>query len=83
MFIKDQIYKQVSQNKLHFFVLSLVAQSIQGPGYGLDDWVSIHGRDNYSAFPFRHRIQTGSRAHLASYTMDTGDIYPGGKAAKA
>jgi hypothetical protein len=31
--------------------------------------------------PLRHRVQTGSGAHTASYTMGTGDSFSGGKAA--
>jgi hypothetical protein len=33
--------------------------------------------------PLHHRVQTGSGAHSASYPMDTGDVFPGGKAAGA
>jgi len=29
----------------------------------------------YEIFPLRHRFQTSSGAHPASYTMDTGDSY--------
>jgi hypothetical protein len=32
-------------------------------------------------FSLRHRVQTGSWAHPASYTMITGGYFPGGKAA--
>jgi hypothetical protein len=51
-------------------------------GYGLDD------RDSRVRFPvgagnftLHHRVQNGSGAHPASYPMDTGDSFPGGKAA--
>jgi hypothetical protein len=51
--------------------------------YGLDDRSSIPGRGNVGIFSFRHRIQTDSEAHPASYPMGTGDSYPGTKAAGA
>jgi len=31
-------------------------------------------------FSLRNRVQTGTGAHPASYPMDTGGSYPGGKA---
>jgi hypothetical protein len=34
-------------------------------------------------FSLRRRVQTGSEAHPASYPMDTGGYFPGGKAAGA
>jgi len=34
-------------------------------------------------FSTRYRVQTGSEAHPASYTMDTRGSFPGGKAAGA
>jgi hypothetical protein len=51
-------------------------------GYGLDDrgsWVRFPaGAGNFS---LHHRIQNGSGAHPASYTMGTRGSFPGGKAA--
>jgi hypothetical protein len=51
-------------------------------GYGLDD------RDSRVRFPagagnfyLHHRVQNGSGAHLASYSMGTRRSFPGGKAA--
>jgi hypothetical protein len=38
------------------------------------------GAGNFSP---HHRIQTGSGAHPASYVMDSGSSFPGGKAAGA
>jgi hypothetical protein len=50
-------------------------------GYGLDDqrvwvWFPTWARD----FSFLHNVQTGSGAHLSSYTKGTGDCFWGGKA---
>jgi hypothetical protein len=50
--------------------------------YGLDDqgvWVPA-GAGNFSP---HHCIQTGSRAHPASYPMGTRGSFPGGKVAGA
>jgi hypothetical protein len=54
-------------------------------GYGSDDRGSGFrfpggGVENFS---FLHRVQTDSRAHQASYPMDKGGSFPGGKAAAA
>jgi hypothetical protein len=53
-------------------------------GYGLDD------RGSRVRFPagagnsfLNHSVQNGSRAHPASYPMDTKGSFPGGKAAGA
>jgi hypothetical protein len=53
-------------------------------GYGLDDrgsgfrfWT---GAGNFS---LHYRVQNGSRAHPASYPMDTRGSFPGGKAVGA
>jgi len=44
----------------------------------------MNDRDSISArkgnFPHRHRVHTGSGAHLVSYPMGTGDPYTYGKA---
>jgi hypothetical protein len=49
--------------------------------YGLEDRVikvrSPTGAENFSSSPC---VQTGSEAHPASYPMDTGGPFPGGKA---
>jgi hypothetical protein len=37
------------------------------------------GRGNAEIFSLRHRVQTGSRAHPASYPMGTGGSFPGEK----
>jgi len=47
-------------------------------GYGLDDRM-IGSWD----FFLRHRVQTDSGAHPASYPMSIGGAFPGGKAAGA
>jgi hypothetical protein len=53
-------------------------------GYGLDDRGS---RVRFSAgarnFSLHHRVHNGPGAHPASYPMDTGGAFPGGKAAGA
>jgi hypothetical protein len=49
-------------------------------GYGLDDrmiWVRFPV--GVGKFSPHHRIQTGSRAHPASYPVGTGNTFPGGK----
>jgi hypothetical protein len=59
-------------------------QVIYWPNYGLDDWGSgvrfPAGAGNFSLFL---RVQTGSGAHPASFPMDTGGSFSGGKAAGA
>jgi hypothetical protein len=52
-----------------------MAQSVERLGFGLDDrgLIPAAARD----FSLLHRVQTGSRAHLASYTMGTGVLSPG------
>jgi hypothetical protein len=54
-----------------------VAQSIYWLGYRLDDQVSIPGRGRDSLL---HRVQTGSGAHPAFYTMGTRGPFSGDKA---
>jgi hypothetical protein len=54
-----------------------IAQSILTLGYGLDDWGSVPGRENYGNFSLCHCIQTGSGAHPASYPMGTGALFTG------
>jgi len=51
---------------------AVVAQSVQRLDYGLDDRDSIPGTCNDWIFSLRHRIQTGSGVHPASYPMGTG-----------
>jgi hypothetical protein len=49
-------------------------------GYGLDDGgVGVQSQ----LFSLLHIVQTGSGAHPASYPMDIGGSFPGGKAAGA
>jgi hypothetical protein len=53
-------------------------------GYGLDDRMTgIRFPAGDGNFSLRHRVQTGSGAHSASYSMGTGGSFPGGKAAGA
>jgi hypothetical protein len=52
--------------------------------YGLDDrMIGIRILARAENFSHRHRVQTGSEAYPASYPMDTGGSFPGGKAAVA
>jgi hypothetical protein len=53
-------------------------------GYGLDDRGSrVRFPAGTGNFSLHHRVQTGSGAHPASYSMGTKDSFPGGKAAGA
>jgi hypothetical protein len=60
-----------------------VALSVQRLGYVLADRGSIPGRGNDGIFSLRHRVQTGSEAHSASYSVVTTGSFPGGNAAGA
>jgi hypothetical protein len=46
----------------------------------VDGQCSIPGRANFSLL---YKVQTGSGAHPSSYSVNTGDFSPGGKAAGA
>jgi hypothetical protein len=50
-------------------------------GYRLDDRGSIP--DSGKDLSLCHHVQAGFTVHPASYTMVTGDYFPGGKAAGA
>jgi hypothetical protein len=53
-------------------------------GYGLDDrGCRVRFPAGAGDFSLHHRVQNGSGAHPASYSMGTGDSFPGGKAAGA
>jgi hypothetical protein len=47
--------------------------------YGLNVWGSIPGGGVGRNFFLIHRIQTGTGAHLVSYTMGSVGSFPGGK----
>jgi hypothetical protein len=77
---------QISQGLLGFYVTSKLRKSCDNlvgiaSGYGLDDRGSRvrfpAGAGNFSL----HRVQTRSGAHQASYPLDNGGSFPGGKAA--
>jgi hypothetical protein len=52
--------------------------------YGLDDrMIGIRLPGGTGNFSLRHRVQTGSEAHPASYPMGTWGSFPGGKTAGA
>jgi len=48
-------------------------------GYRMDDKGSIPGKGNGGNFFLRHRLQIGSGAHPATYSMGTGSLIPGMK----
>jgi hypothetical protein len=48
-------------------------------GYGLDDWGSFHGRGE-KIFPVASVSRPAMGAHPASWTIGTGDPFPGAKA---
>jgi hypothetical protein len=53
-------------------------------GYGLDDrgpWIRFPAEAGN--FSLHHRVQNGSGAHSASYSMGTSGSFLGGKAARA
>jgi hypothetical protein len=52
-------------------------------GYGLGDRGSRVRFSAGAGNSLHHRVQNGSAAHPASYPMDTGGSFPGGKAAGA
>jgi hypothetical protein len=53
-------------------------------GYELDDWGSrVRFPAGAGNFSLHHRVQNGSGAHSASYTMGTRGSFPGGKVAGA
>jgi hypothetical protein len=53
-------------------------------GYGLDGWGSrVRFPVETGNFSLHHRVQNGSGAHPASYSMDTRAFSPGVKAAGA
>jgi hypothetical protein len=53
-------------------------------GYGLDDRGSrVRSPAGAGNFSLHHRVQNGSGAHQASYSVDTRDSFPGSKAAGA
>jgi hypothetical protein len=52
--------------------------------YGLDvRMIGVRFPAGAGNFSLRHRVQTGSGAHAASYAMGTGGSFPGSKAAGA
>jgi hypothetical protein len=53
-------------------------------GYGLDDWmIGVRFLMVARDFSVHHRVQTSSGAYPASYPVDTGGSFPGGKASGA
>jgi hypothetical protein len=53
-------------------------------GYGLDDWGSrVRFPAGAGNFSLHHRVQNGSGAHPASYSVGTMGSFPGSKAAGA
>jgi len=60
-------------------VRATAAQSEKRLDYGLNDRGSSRDRDSDENFPLHHRFQIGSEADPASYSMGTGDSFPGVK----
>jgi hypothetical protein len=84
------------RDKFTFFLRRAVEQNTVDTSKSRDSSVGIttgYGQDDrgYRArlpagtgnFSLHHRVQNGSGAHPASYTMGTGNPFPGGKAARA
>jgi hypothetical protein len=44
-------------------------------------WIGVQFPAGQDIIPLLQIVQTGSRAHLASYSLDTGDCFLGGKLA--
>jgi hypothetical protein len=65
---------------LHSFFGAGIAQSLSRLGYGLGGrGVGVRFPAEARDFCLLHNVQTGSGAHPASYAMDTGDSFLGGK----
>jgi hypothetical protein len=75
----------VSENKMNFGTFKSRGSSVGiALGYGLDDRGSrVRFPAGDGNFSLHHRVQNGSGAHPASYTMGTRGSYLGGKAAVA
>jgi hypothetical protein len=59
---------------------SRISQSVQRLGYGLDDrGIGVGFPVGVRDFSLFHRVQTGSGAHPAFYTIRTGGCFLGGK----
>jgi hypothetical protein len=84
-----KVLMEIRQEYAHFlFLLSLYKSRDSSVGialgYGLDDRGSgVRFPAGAGNFSLHHRVQNGSGAHPASYTMGTGRSFPGGKAAGA
>jgi hypothetical protein len=67
-----------------YFILELRQRIYEKLGYGLGDQSSrVRFPAGAENFPLHHRVQNGSGAHPASYSMGTRGCSPGGKAALA
>jgi hypothetical protein len=70
----------------HSFLIQLSRDSSVGiaTGYGLDDrTIGVRFPVGAGNCSLRHRVQTGSGAHPASYPMGIGNSFTGSKAAGA
>jgi hypothetical protein len=64
--------------------MNLIIQMNIAPGYGLDNRGSrVRFPAGAGNFSLHHRVQNGSGAHPASYSMGIRSSFPGGKAAGA
>jgi hypothetical protein len=65
-------------------VLILILDNISMLGYGLEDQGSrVRFPAGVGNFSIHYRVQNGSGAHPASYSMDIRGSFPGGNAAGA
>jgi hypothetical protein len=74
-------YSDFIGNRIRDLLRAGIAQSVQRLATGWttkgSEFESRWGQE----FSLLHVVQTGSGVHPASYTMDTGGSFPGGKAA--
>jgi hypothetical protein len=75
-------FEQIIYFGLSLIQRAVIAQSVYGLGYGLDDRSSRFrfpaGAGNFS---LHHRVQNGSGGHPFSYLVGTRGPFPGGKVA--
>jgi hypothetical protein len=81
---RNNIHWSVPITKLHIMLKSRDSSVSIALGYGLNDrGCRVRFPAGAGNFSFHYRVQNGSGAHPASYTMATVSSFPGGKAAGA
>jgi len=74
----SKIYFNIILPCIPIFPTSLNSSVGIAIGYGLDDrMIGFSFPAGAGNFSLRHRVQTGSRAHPASYSVDSGGSFPG------